>query len=307
MRVNFVLHTDIDKLKWDACIKQSKSNLIYAKSFYLDIVSPGWDALIMGDYVNVMPLTHRKKLGITYLAQPAFTQQLGIFSKMNIDANTILCFIEAARQKFKFAELMFNFSNEIPPEKSKIKVSERTNFILSLHKNYYFLFDNYLPHFHKSLRRIKKLELVYKDETDYKIIIKSYREQLKLKKAPLSNADFKTLHQLCEYLQSQNKLIIRSVYLNNKIWLCSSILFYEDGRLYNMVNCLSAEGRLKEANYFLYDNIINEFSEQAALLDFEGSDIPAIAAFYKKMQPQNQPYYFIKYNELSPILKMLKP
>ncbi len=307
MRLEYVLHNDIDKLKWDACIKKSKSNLIYAKFFYLDIVSPGWDALIMGDYEYVMPLTHRKKLGITYLAQPAFTQQLGIFGIKKIKNNTILDFLNSARQHFKFAELMFNFANEFSREKSKIKVSEKINFILPLHENYDLLFDNYHPHFHKSLRRIKKLELVYKNETDYKVIIKNYRKQLKLKKAPLSHADFKTLQQLCNFLQSQNKLIVRSVYLTPKIWLSSSILFYEDGRLYNMVNCLSAEGRLREANYFLYDNVIKEFSQKAEILDFEGSDIPAIAAFYKKMQPHNQPYYFIKYNELSPILKMLKP
>lgn len=307
MRIVYVLHSEIDKYKWDTCLQQSKNNLLYAKSFYLDIVSPGWDALIAGDYEFVMPLTNRKKLGIAYLAQPAFTQQLGVFSKNKIDTKILISFLDAARLKFKFAELMFNYANKFSEENTGIIVIEKTNFILTLHNNYDTQLANYHPNFLKSLRRIKKLELIYKEEVNYKIIIKNYREQLKLKNALLSAGDYKVLKQLCEYLHSKNKLVVRSVYLPDNTWLASVILFKEQGRLYNMVNCLSAAGRLKEANYFLYDNIIKEFSQQAKLLDFEGSDIAAIAGFYKKMQPQNQPYYFIKYNDLPPFLKIIKP
>src|SRR5690606_37392547 len=128
MKMKYVFHTAIDKNKWDACIQHSKNSLIYAKSFYLDIVSPGWDALIAGDYEFIMPLTPRKKIGIAYLAQPAFTQQLGIFSKKNIEPKTILNFITLARSKFKFAELMFNFANEFPPNNDGIKINEKANF-----------------------------------------------------------------------------------------------------------------------------------------------------------------------------------
>mgnify|MGYP006875189819 CR=1 FL=1 len=97
MRIAYILHKDIDKLKWDACIQKAKNSLLYVHSFYLDIVSSGWDALIAGDYEYVMPLTHRKKLGIAYLAQPAFTQQLGVFSKKKIDYKIVMDFLEAAR------------------------------------------------------------------------------------------------------------------------------------------------------------------------------------------------------------------
>ncbi len=307
MRILYISHKEIDKKKWDASILEACNCLLYAKSFYLDIVSPGWDALIVGDYEYLMPVTHRKKLGIAYLAQPAFTQQLGIFSKKKIYPKIIIAFLEAVRNKYKFAELMLNYANEITAEAKLLKVASKTNFILSLDKNYADQSANYHPNFHKSLRRIKKFDLVYKEENNYKTITKNYREQLKLKKAPLSISDYRILEKLCEVLQAKNKLVVRSVYLPDKTWLASAILFYDDGRLYNMVNCLSTEGRLKEANYFLYDSIINEFSQQAELLDFEGSDITAIAGFYKKMQPENQPYYFVKYNDLSPLIRIFKP
>ncbi len=307
MRVAYILHKKIDKQKWDTCILQAKNGLLYAKSFYLDIVSPGWDALVAGDYEYIMPVTHRKKMGIAYLAQPAFTQQTGIFSKKKIALKIILSFLEAASHNYKFAELMFNYANIFNSETTDFKVISKTNFILDLTKNYTQLSANYHSNFHKSLRRIRKFDLLYKAEKNFKPILKNYKEQLKIKKAPLSITDFSILQQLCEVLQLKNKLVVRSVYLPDKTWLASSLLFYDEGRLYNMVNCLSAEGRLKEANYFLYDHIISEFAEQAQLLDFEGSDIASIAAFYLKMQPENEPYYFVKYNNLHPLLKKIKP
>jgi rRNA processing protein Gar1 len=56
----------------------------------------------------------------------------------------------------------------------------------------------------------------------------------------------------------------------------------------------------------LYDKLIEEFSQSSLVLDFEGSDIPGIADFYKSMGPVNQPYFFVKYNELPKLIKKFK-
>jgi hypothetical protein len=79
--IQHLTHAEIDKVKWDACIDKAGNGLIYGHSVYLNKMCNGqWDALVMGNYETVMPLTRRKKWGIYYLYQPAFTQQLGIFS-----------------------------------------------------------------------------------------------------------------------------------------------------------------------------------------------------------------------------------
>ena len=76
--IKYFLHNKIDLVKWDSCIDQSLNGIVYAKSYYLNNMSPDWNALILGDYEAVMPVTWRKKWQIKYLAQPAFTQQLGL-------------------------------------------------------------------------------------------------------------------------------------------------------------------------------------------------------------------------------------
>ncbi len=78
--IHYQENYQLNKQKWDACIAKSFNGIIYAYSWYLDIVSPGWKGLVEDDYISVMPLCSRKKIGISYLFQPFFTQQHGVFS-----------------------------------------------------------------------------------------------------------------------------------------------------------------------------------------------------------------------------------
>ena len=80
-QIKYLQHKEIDKAKWDACITNAPNGLIYGYSFYLDCMARHWDALVLGDYEAVMPLTWNKKYGFYYLYQPAFTASLGVFGK----------------------------------------------------------------------------------------------------------------------------------------------------------------------------------------------------------------------------------
>ena len=57
----------IDRQKWDQCIDRAGNGRIYGYSWYLDIMSNNWDALVLGDYQLIMPLPWRKKYGIRYI------------------------------------------------------------------------------------------------------------------------------------------------------------------------------------------------------------------------------------------------
>ena len=69
---------NIDKAKWDEVITQSDHPHVYLLSWYLDIISPGWEALIYEDYKYVVPLPVKTKWGIPYLIQPLYCQKIGI-------------------------------------------------------------------------------------------------------------------------------------------------------------------------------------------------------------------------------------
>ena len=132
MPVHYITYQQIDKSKWDNCIDTAANGLVYGYSFYLDAMAKHWDALVLDDYEAVMPLTWRKKFGIRYLYQPAFTQQLGIFYKGTADAEMLIVgklgsdaeqtfrlskniaekkLIRRAEKKFVFIGVLFNFFN----------------------------------------------------------------------------------------------------------------------------------------------------------------------------------------------------
>ena len=105
---------------------------------------------------------------------------------------------------------------------------------------------------------------------------------------------------------NKKRVLIRKV-VDKKGLIMSIVLMLKDqNRLYNLLPCVSEEGKKTSSNYFLYHSIIEEFSGQMQTLDLEGSDVKGIAEFYQKMTNRNQPYPFIKFNNLPRVIKLLK-
>src|SRR5688572_25071693 len=93
--IRYLKHGKVNTARWDACIRNSTNGMIYAYSWYLDAVCPGWEALVKGDYESVMPLTCGKKMGLHYLYPPFFTQQLGVFSRSGVNEKEVEEFLSA--------------------------------------------------------------------------------------------------------------------------------------------------------------------------------------------------------------------
>jgi len=51
-------HNQIDFERWDKVITNSQNGLVYALSWYLNIVTPGWEALIEDDYEYIRQDCH---------------------------------------------------------------------------------------------------------------------------------------------------------------------------------------------------------------------------------------------------------
>lgn len=297
MKINYLKHNDIDKEKWDRCIASSINDLIYARSFYLDIMSPGWDALEMNGYESVMPLTWKKKFGIRYLHQPSFTQQLGIFGPGKFDEILIKPFLDKAFKVFDFAEINLNFANTY-----KAADKQKSNFFLPLNKP----FEEIEKNFHKEIKReVRKNRLLYLPSEKYNNVILLFKS-LYNKKTSFKRQQYERFSMLCDFLSKQDSLIVRKVEDEKGQLLSSAILFSDKKRLYYILAATTDEGRKVKANYFLLYNLIKEYSEQDRIFDFEGSDIPSIQFFFKKFGPLEEKYPFIVHNNLPLFAKKLK-
>lgn len=304
--IHYLKHSDINKLKWDKCISSSSQSLLYAESWFLDIVSPGWEALIKDDYASVFPLTKRKKFGINYLFQPFFTQQLGLFSgEANISENEIKEFLSAIPKKFKLIEIQLNIFNNLSSFNS-FSINQKLTCHLSLSRAYEKIRENYSENL---LRNIKK-SVTSGIETTKNVlpedIISLFRLNKGLEINKLKEGDYKTFLKLLSEAKSRNLLDCRGI-LNSNGNLIAGCLFLKSKNSYIFLfSASNKEAKEKGAMSLLIDSFIKEHSKEDNLLDFEGSMDVNLARFYKSFGSKEVVYLQILKNNLPVIIRWLK-
>lgn len=303
--IQFFKNGEIDKVRWDETIKLSSNGLIYARSFYLDNMAPGWHALAGENYEWVLPLTNRKKYGISYLYQPAFMQQSGVFSKqeVTIPYKEILLYVQ---KHYKFCEINWNFATPTYFIKAPLQIETANNFILDLSCSYESITSNYHNDLIKNLKRSKNFQHIYRTTNDYNKCIQLYREHYGQRMPHVKENDYKNFSAICSYAKENDMIVCREVVNEDNTLLAAALLLSDGKRLYNLMNTTTQAGRKTEANHFLLNAVIEEFSGKDVLLDFEGSDLSGVKAFYENFGAVNQPYFRLKYNNLPMPLRLFK-
>ena len=84
MSIKYLSREELDDVKYNNCITESKQALLYGYTWYLDIVCDRWDVLVLDDYVAVMPVPWRKKYGIKFRIGDFFSWIKGTYHKRQI-------------------------------------------------------------------------------------------------------------------------------------------------------------------------------------------------------------------------------
>ncbi|MEO9003696.1 MAG: GNAT family N-acetyltransferase [Ginsengibacter sp.] len=297
MLIKYVHHADIDKDKWDRCIDNAMNGLIYGYSYYLDIMSKNWDALVMNDYEAVMPLTRNKKFGISYLRQPVFTQQLGIFAPAFVESDITNAFMKKVLEEFSFAEINWNYANSCSHA-----TGMRVNNILLLDRSFNDIQKNFKSDF---VKKIKSNDLIYEIGEDVEEVISLFIKYYS-KRIHVSTEDYQNLFRLYLLLNKKEQLFIRKVSSQDGQLLSIAIFLRDSRRIYYVLSVTLPEGRKEQSNYFLLYHAIKEYSNQNLIFDFEGSDIPSIQLFFKKFGGLEQPFPFVRINRLPFFLSVVK-
>lgn len=283
MQIFHLKHNEIDFRLWDETLGKSGNQFGYAYSWYLNIVSPGWEALIVKDYEYIMPLPVKRKYGIPYIVQPALTQQLGIFSNSEITKEIIQQFISAI--PYYSYEINLNDCNAGQEE-----IISRTNYVLSLQSSYEEIAGKYSKNTIRNIHKAEKSGLIVDETIDkedfvyfYFSIEKNYtniREDL-LQKLLIKGTALGLIN-IRGIRNSENKLIAA---------LC---ILKSERRIIYLVPVSNEEGKKSSAMFMLLDSIVKSNAATECLLDFEGSEIEGVARFYKGFGAVNRPYYVIK-------------
>lgn len=299
--IQYVEHPKIDFGKWNACIENAPNRRIYAMDWHLDRTAENWDALVLGNYEFVMPLPVKKKLGIKYLVQPLFSQQMGIFP--NPPDEIAHLFYQKLREKFRYLNIQLNAQNKPLKTEGEIQFVPRKNYVLPLMDSYSGLVSSYSTNTKRNLAKAQKNRLTF--ISDIRL-----EEYLEFKKANLpvqiSTNDLQRLKSIIAFGQFKSRGKIYGVYTSENE-LCAAVYFCRFKERVTYMNAASNEvGKELGAMTFLVDRFISENAGKNVVLDFEGSIIPGVARFYQGFGASEETYFQLKYNRLPLPLKWLK-
>jgi hypothetical protein len=298
--IRYLRHNEIDRVKWDRCIAGSVNELIYAYSWYLDVVSPGWDALVEAGYESVMPLTWNKKFGFHYLYQPYFTQQLGLFSCSPVSEAAVREFISEIPQKFKLIRISLNEKNSIKGPYTRTN----KNFKLNLEKPYEDLYSNYSKSHRKNLRRAGREELqIMNDNPEPEVFVDFIRRNtIEL----IGNIKHHHYNPLVDIIRQVNRFCeTKSITVSTKSGKpCARALFIKLKNHTVFHSASSQAGKSRKAMFLLLDTYIRENAGSNNVLDFSGSNIESIADFFKGFGALESDYSSVIKNRLPWYIKL---
>jgi hypothetical protein len=288
----------IDAEKWNACVINADNGLIYSRYEYLNGICDNWDGIVIDDYKAVMALPWRKKIGIKYLYEPAFIQQLGLIGATNEDV------LDKVFEFANYGDVLLNFSNgDIA---NKVGATHRVNLVIDLSFGYDSISSNYKKDLQQNLKKAQQGEMIMSGETDIKTAFASYKEYYNERFQHISAQDFERAERLCLALSSKGMCFTRKLTNANGELLSIGLFLKDEKRIYNVMNTTTDAGRKSEANHYLIDAVIKEFAQQKLVFDFEGSDLPGVKSFYEKFGAVNQPYFHYHFNKLPFPLRLLK-
>lgn len=300
--IQYLQHGQIDKTKWDACISGATNGLVYGYSFYLGAMAKNWDALVLGDYEAVMPLTWNKKYGIYYLYQPPFAAALGVFGKA-ITASMLNDFLKAIPAIFKYWDISFNHGNFF--QLADLDLYERTNYVLSLNESYDNISASYRENIKRNVKKSEQLKDAVQKNIDISEVIALAKEQLQ-HLTKLSDVDFYNFKELYGVLYGKQMATTYGIYTSGGKLIASAAFFFSHNRAYYILVGNHPNGKTSGASHALIDSFIKDHAGQNLLLDFEGSDIRNLAFFYSSFGAKEEKYSAIRLNRLPFYLKWMK-
>jgi hypothetical protein len=295
-------NNEIDREQWDNCIRNSPGVRPYAYSWYLDIMAPGWQALVDDDYDSVFPVPGFSRFGIQYIATPVFLQQLGAFSPDKPASEAIGEFLDYMPDFFKLIDLCV----EQKIDTGGYKVTEKANFVLDLSEPYETLYDNFSNHCRRNIElSIKKNPELVSDITPDEIINLFILNKGKDIRG-IKIRDYQRLKDLMNFCIKNKKGRIIGVRATRKRLVFGVFLVEIHGSKTILFVVNTLQSRERRIGYFVVNELIRNYSSTRTILDFAGSSIPSVASFMESFGCEKIPFYRIYRNKLFWPVRMMK-
>jgi len=302
--IKFISNNDIDRAKWDQCIAHSPFGIVYAYSWYLDRICPKWDAMIRGDYQYIMPLVNNRKFGISYIYQPFFTQQLGVFSSFPTEPSIVDQFLDTIPKHFQLTDMNLNIGNVL--KTSNFGFRHNTTYHLNLKPDISEIRAAYNSNTNRNIQKAIRNKISVSQVVDIDLFLEFTQANLQKKSPEIKPRHYSALWEVINYAISNELGEIYAARNHENTLLASVFIVKSNQTSIYLAASSSQEGMDKSAMFLLIDTFIQKNAGSQMLLDFEGSNIPGVARFYSGFGALPQTYYSVHQNRLPKLLQIFK-
>lgn len=301
---------------WDAFVARSPQGSLYASSWYLDALVPGWQALVVckGDvWQAVMPLGIRRKFGIAYALQPPFCQYLGVlFAPFEGKIHRIVHRKREALQALlndmprNLRYWSYNFSPAfdyfLPFSRRQCTITPRINYRLDIDRPLKTIAADFSSSVTNHLKKARQARLMCREGFDAGPLAERMR-RFGFVRSTAEQAAFMRLWQaarsrqqgfLLEVADAEGTVHCRGAFLTN----AEKAVF--------VASSLEPSCKRDGANSLLVWRAIEYCREQGIReLDFKGSMLAGVEHFILGFHPRQEVYFNIAQNRLGVVENVL--
>ena len=278
--IRYFSHNEIDKEKWNNCVRTSLYPTLFADFDFLTAAAPAWGALVEDDYEKVMPLPARSKFSVDYIFTPYGFVRLGIFAKEELTESEVKNFVDSIPQNFKQIDLFMN--PKIPYWIVKDCAVEMVSHKLDLSLGYDVICRNFSENTRRNIKKSETFGLkLVTDITVNEIVMLFKNNKGKEANAMASEAEYMLFGKLAEYASRCGWAEVCGV-CDGQGNLCAGAIFLKD---YNRWRFWFSGRDFSHSEsrplFFLMNEFIKKHSGEPMILDFDGSRDENVARFYR--------------------------
>ncbi len=295
-------NSEIDRSWWDAQLLRCPHRLWYAQSWVLDLVSPGWEALVDRGSGAIMPLTWRRKYGIDYLCMPYAIQQLGVFAPA-MDHHIGQAMLHAVPNRFRYWDISLN--GAMPSMTvADARTTEQVDQVMDMRPGIDVVRNGYAEGHRRNLRKARAAGMDQRPvQVDAFVDLFLRTTGKRFGNVPGDARERLTalIHQALERGQCR----LPGAWRGGELLAALCSVTWE-GRVIILKAATTEEGQMHRAMFLLVDAEIEHSVPRASVFDFAGSNNPGVARFYAGFGAQPSVYLRLVRNRLPPPLRWLK-
>lgn len=311
MKVEKLSHHQINKSAWDECINHSPNGLVYALSWYLDTVSPDWEAIIVTQnttYQVCFPLPVRQRWGISYLYHPYFCQQLGIYHRQPLSKELIEKIFQTLFTHYSYIPRLFlNVSNIWSiPRRSNLRLRRHFTHLLELNQPYADLRKQYRRDRRYRLKQAcaKKLRIVSSDDIGPLVDI-FLRDTVQKVPGAQTDPTYSQVRRLFNAVKRNGRYELYYTQDDYGNYTSGAWFVIYNYRIIYLFNAALDTARRENGRTLIIDHVIRKYQNSPYIVDFESPEKETIRDFYASFGSIPTPFYFLYFYNLPTVVRRL--